>query len=135
MNKRSILATTLYTASVNKRKTVLLSNTKFTVATMNMLVNHGFLAGYKVKNNEKILAYLKYDERGSSAISAVVVLSQVGKKFYCGLNQLEKIKSSSVRGTPATSTALVILSTSKGLMSINQAIQNKIGGEMIFLVR
>ncbi len=97
------------------------SNLKERVAKM--LVSNGFLSDSKVTKAEvgKSLILI-LNERPASQFSVIKRLSSPGRRAYAKAGQIPRVKSG--RG-------LVIVSTSQGLMSGEEARKQKLGGELI----
>lgn len=66
--------------------------------------------------------HLKYDEQGQSAISGITRVSKPGQRIYA---KVTKIPRSSL-GLGET-----VVSTSKGLMTAQEAVKARLGGEVI----
>lgn len=107
--------------SYSKAKTAILENLKKT----------GFIADYKIVKNEQqkypseINIKLKYENR-RSALNDIKRVSKPGKRVYAKAGQLSKLLYGK---------ADIILSTSKGVMSLREARKQGLGGEVICEVR
>lgn len=107
------------------------SYSKAKVAILENLKKGGFIADYKVVKQEnqkypsEINIKFKYENR-RSAITDIKRISKPGKRVYAKANQLGKLKYGK---------ADVILSTSKGVMSLVEAKKHGLGGEVICEVR
>jgi small subunit ribosomal protein S8 len=91
-------------------------NSKFCVGILKFLVQKGYIRGFKLKNNniEILLKYYK---------NLPVILDFIyTNNFFISYKLLCKLKESHVS---------LIISTPKGLMSKEDAIQNKVGGFII----
>ncbi|MBQ3434701.1 30S ribosomal protein S8 [Candidatus Saccharibacteria bacterium] len=58
-------------------------------------------------------------------INEISKVSKPGRRVYAGVNEIPKVKSG--RGT-------VLVSTSKGIMTGQEAVKNKLGGEVLIKV-
>lgn len=65
---------------------------------------------------------LRYDADGSPAISGIVRISKPGQRIYSKVTRIPRV----MLGSGAT-----IVSTSRGLMTSDQARREKLGGELI----
>jgi len=100
-------------------------NSKFRVKILDILKQEGFISSYKVtndSNNRKILAVdLKYSN-GIPVIKEIKRISKPGRRIYARADSIPKIQNG---------LGLAIVSTSKGVMTDNDARNQKIGGEII----
>lgn len=99
------------------------SNTKEAIAKI--LTKEGYLKTYEVKKiteiKEEIKVKLKYKGKEAS-ITDIIRISKPGRRVYVKSDKIPKI----LGGIGKT-----IVSTSKGLMTGDEARKNKIGGELI----
>lgn len=61
----------------------------------------------------------------NAAINEISKVSTPGRRIYAGVSEIPKVKSG--RGT-------VLVSTSKGIMTGQEAVKNKLGGEVLIKV-
>jgi len=98
---------------------------KFRAKILDVLKNEGYIIGYKIlideskKNN--IHVNLKY-LNGTPVIKEINRISKPGRRIYARADSLPKIQNG---------LGLAIVSTSKGIMSDNEARNKNIGGEII----
>ena len=91
---------------------------------LKILWTQGYILGYTIeKNNLKI--FLKYNNKKTSCIYSIKLMSKPGKRIYYSSKQIWKINSSK---------SFIIFSTHKGLKSILECKQLKIGGELFLIV-
>lgn len=109
--------------AVNKLE-VNLPHSKTKEAIAKLLKENGFIDGVKVVDAEvgKTLALSLADNHSSVRITEVVRLSKPGRRHYAGAKEIPVVK----RGR-----GIVIVSTSKGLMTGDEAKSQGIGGELI----
>ena len=69
--------------------------------------------------------YISYDENSKSVITGLKRVSKPGRRVYVGAGEISKLK---------TRLSMVVLSTSKGLMTDKNAFKNKVGGEPLLMV-
>ena len=103
------------------------SNMKFGISKL--LKEEGYVRNYKTfvdESRKKFLkVYISYDENSNSVITGLRRVSKPGRRVYVGAGEISKLK---------TRLSMVILSTSKGLMTDRNAFKNKVGGEPLLLV-
>ncbi|MBA4418553.1 MAG: 30S ribosomal protein S8 [Syntrophus sp. (in: bacteria)] len=103
------------------------SNIKFAISKI--LKEEGYIRNYKTfidESRKKFMKiYISYDETNTSVITGLRRLSKPGRRVYVKVDGIPRLK---------TRLSLVVLSTSKGLMTDRNAAKNKIGGEPLLLV-
>jgi small subunit ribosomal protein S8 len=105
-----------------KSKIVFTNNSKFLINFLNILINEGYIYGYKLlKNQKNIIVYLKYINN-QATLNKIKFLSKKKKIYYLKKKNLLNLKNS---------LNLYIISTSKGLMTSKTAIKSNIGGKLI----
>lgn len=110
-------------ASVGKHEVRLPhSNIKETIARE--LVKNKFLKDVVVEkaSPRNTLIITICDEGTNPRFTEISRMSTPGRRMYAGVNEIPKVKSG--RG-------IVLVSTSKGVMSSVEAIKNRLGGELI----
>lgn len=112
----------LKNSSLAGNKSVVAPNSKFVRSLSDLLIKNGFLTSYEVaKDLKSIKAVLAYID-DQPLISQVKLFSKPGSRWYETANSLPWGQSSS---------SLIIVSTSKGLLTQRQASKLGIGGEII----
>lgn len=111
---------------LSKKLTVKFKKKKSCERLLNILWDEGYILGYKTsKNNSSIIVvYLKYNNNLPS-ISKIRIISKSSLRVYYSVKQLWKLKENQ---------GLIILSTTKGLLSVNSCKKFGIGGEPILIV-
>jgi len=103
------------------------SNMKFGIAKI--LKDEGYIRNYKTfvdETRKKFLkVYISYDESNKSGITGLQRVSKPGRRVYVGAGEISKLKNR---------LSMIILSTSKGLMTDRNAFKNKVGGEPLLMV-
>jgi small subunit ribosomal protein S8 len=109
--------------SVRKAE-VILPHSKVKEAVAQLLKTNGFITGVKVTDASigKTLSLTIRAERDNAAITEIVRLSKPGRRFYTRANEIPTVK----RGR-----GIVIVSTSRGMMTGSEAKKAGIGGELI----
>jgi len=92
---------------------------------LEVLKKEGYIRGYSrtkhISGKEELDIELKYDESGP-VISNITRISKPGRRVYSGAERIPFIHNG---------LGISIISTSKGVMSDNEARQQKVGGEII----
>lgn len=97
------------------------SKVKFNLAKV--LEDKGFIQKTEVKGNKQtsiIILTLKYEEDGSPKISVIKRISKPGQRLYISYKNLKRVKSGYGNA---------IISTPKGLLTEQEAKNQKVGGE------
>lgn len=94
---------------------------------LNILWDEGYILGYRTsKTNQSVMiVYLKYNNNLPS-INKIKIISKSSLKIHYSVKQLWKLKENQ---------SLTILSTNKGLLSLNSCKKLGIGGEPILTVK
>lgn len=105
--------------------TVPSSKLKLTVAKE--LKKAGYLADVKVESAKpRDIIVVKINEAGeNSVISEIKRLSKPGRRVYVSANDIPKVKNG--RG-------IVLVSTSKGVVTGQEAVKQRLGGELLLSV-
>jgi small subunit ribosomal protein S8 len=101
------------------------SKLKFAVA--DKLQKTNYLEKVEVEDAKPrgILHIVINNEGENARINELTKVSTPGRRIYAGVNEIPKVKSG--RGT-------VLVSTSKGIMTGQEAVKNKLGGEILVKV-
>ena len=91
------------------------------------LVKNGYLADVKLEDAKpRGVLVVTINEKGTnSTINEITRISKPGRRVYVGASEIPKVKSG--RG-------LVLISTSKGVMTGTEAAKAKLGGELLLKV-
>lgn len=111
--------------AINVRKTqVTMPHSKVKEAVATLLKESGFLNNVSVTDATigKTLKIVINSENENARITEIVRLSKPGRRYYAGADQIPVVK----RGR-----GVVIVSTSRGLMTGADAKKNGVGGELI----
>ncbi len=114
--------------AVNVGKTeILVPTSKLKLAVAQVLVNNGYLASCVVEEGTpRGMLHVVINEPGTMAkINEISKVSKPGRRVYSSSEELPVIKSG--RG-------MIIVSTSKGLMTGRDAKKNGLGGEILVKV-
>jgi small subunit ribosomal protein S8 len=108
-----------------KKKQIVAPYSKIKVGILKILKEKNLIQGFKVQENgvkKNFIIYLKYDEDGEPFIEDLKRVSKPGRRVYAGYKDLKPLR----RGF-----AFRIISTSRGLMTDEEARKRKLGGEII----
>jgi small subunit ribosomal protein S8 len=90
-----------------------------------ILKSEGFIRDYEVleaKPQSTIRVYLRYTPEGVPAITRIARVSKPGRRIYTRADDIKPV----LRGI-----GLGIISTSKGMMTFDDAQRSRVGGEVI----
>ena len=101
------------------------SKLKFAVAEKLQKIN--YLEKVEIEEAQpRGILHIVINKAGENAhINEISKVSTPGRRIYTGVNEIPKVKSG--RGT-------VLISTSKGIMTGQEAVKNKLGGEILVKV-
>ena len=119
------MITRIRNAQLRTLNTVSIPNSKFRAKILDVLKEEGYISDYKPSTNEKnnklLLIDLKYNN-GIPVIKEITRVSKPGRRIYTKAESIPKIQNG---------LGIAIVSTSKGIMTDNDARSKKIGGEII----
>lgn len=106
---------------------ILVPTSKLKVAVVEILVKNGYLTSFDiVKGEPRDTLHIVINEPQTIArINEITKISKPGRRVYSAANDLKAVKSG--RG-------MLIVSTSKGLMTGKEAKKNHLGGEVLVKV-
>jgi len=108
-----------------KKKQIIAPYSKIKVGILKILKERNLLQGFKIQEDgvkKKFIIYLKYDEDGEPFIEDIKRVSKPGKRIYIGYKDLKPLRGGF---------AFRIISTSRGIMTDDEAKKRKLGGEII----
>ena len=117
--------TRIRNAALRRLDTTTLLYAKIVVSILEFFQAKGFIESYKVVDKEgkqSINVVLKYDEKGRSTITEVKRISKPGRRVYKAVSELKRFKN----GYGA-----IVVSTSKGVISNDDAHKANVGGEAL----
>ena len=121
----SDMITRIRNAQLRTLNTVKIPNSKFRSKILEVLKEEGYISNYRPSSNEKndkfLLVDLKYNN-GIPVIKEISRVSKPGRRVYSKAESIPKIQNG---------LGIAIVSTSKGIMTDNDARLKKIGGEII----
>ena len=119
------MITRIRNAQMRMLSSVTIPNSKFRARILDVLKEEGYISDYKFltdkKNKGSLLVDLKYSN-GLPVIKEITRVSKPGRRIYTKAESIPKIRNG---------LGIVIVSTSMGIMSDNDARSKNIGGEII----
>jgi ribosomal protein S8 len=92
------------------------------------LLRNGYIYGYKMELNTGLIwIFLKYCLENNQVIKKVIFYSKPGKKIYLSIYKLGALSF-------LNKLSFIIVSTSKGILTIEEALLQDLGGELLFKV-
>lgn len=118
------MLTRIRNAIAVRKSEVVMPHSKVKQAVAELLKQSGFVKDVKVKELSlgKSLTIVISGENDSARITEIARLSRPGRRAYVGSSEIPQVK----RGR-----GIVIVSTSKGMMTGDQARKQGVGGELI----
>ena len=112
--------------SVGKNE-ILVPTSKLKAGVVEVLAKNGYLAGFEIEDAKpRGMLKVMINEAGTNAkINEIAKVSKPGRRVYSSADELPVVKSG--RG-------MIIVSTSKGLMTGREAKKNRLGGEILVKV-
>ena len=121
------MLTRVRNATMAGKNEVRLPHSKLKQTVAEQLKKAGYIEAVKVEKakpqDEMIITI--YPEGGEAVFTEIERVSKPGRRVYAGAADIPKVKSG--RG-------IVLISTSKGVMTGNEAVKNKLGGELLLKV-
>ena len=119
------MITRIRNAQLRALYNVKIPSSKFRAKILEVLKQEGYISNYKLlsesKNKSSLVVDLKY-HNGLPVIKEIKRVSKPGRRIYARADSISKIKNG---------LGVSIVSTSKGIMSDNDARMKNIGGEII----
>jgi small subunit ribosomal protein S8 len=122
------MLTRIRNAIMVRHDSVLIPSSKMKLAITKILKEEGFVSEYEVlrgKPHRTIKIYLKYSDDNEPILSELERVSKPGLRVYVGQKEIPRV---------AGGLGVAIISTSKGLMTGQQAWRQGIGGELLCYV-
>jgi small subunit ribosomal protein S8 len=122
------MLTRIRNAATVRHDTVEMPASKLKVAVLKILKEEGFINDFEVvkaKPEKLVKIRLRYIENNKSIISGIERVSKPGLRIYAQHNEIPRVYGG---------VGVAILSTPKGVITGQQARQQKIGGEVICYV-
>ena len=102
-------------------------SSKLKVEVAKILKSEGFISNFKVtqedgKPQASLRIYLKYSDNGEPVIHGIERISRPGRRVYRGKEEIPKVLGG---------LGLAIVSTSRGVLSGDEAARTGVGGEVL----
>ena len=117
--------TILRNASFAKKQVAELRNSKIVEEILKIFKKESFISNYKLIKDTKqgiLRVYLQYDKDGTPAILGIKRISKPGLRIYKKSDELPKVYGG---------LGVAVISTSKGMMTDNEARSHSMGGEVV----
>jgi small subunit ribosomal protein S8 len=110
-----------------KKSTVIIKYSKICFEVLHVLWNEGFIIGFQIffTSQKYLRVFLKYRSNGTTGIKLLLNLTTPKSYFYFTVKQLWKLKI-----TPY----ILILTTTKGILTDKQCKNFNLGGKPILLI-
>jgi len=111
-----------------KHEKVDVPSSNLRVGIANILQKNGYIRSFKVVRDGKqgmMRVYLRYGAKGEPMIRTTERLSSPGLRKYVGFKKIPTIRNGF---------GIAVLSTSKGIMSGDEAREQNLGGELLFQI-
>jgi len=113
------LFATINNASTSNKSDINILSSKKVLKVLSFLYKQGLIRGY-TQNETRVNVYLKYtDSAVKPVIRHIQPISVKGRPFHANLKMLEKLIHSN---------ETFVISTSKGLLTLKDAVENQVGG-------
>lgn len=122
------LLTRMRNAQRVKHSSVVVKHSKANASILGILKERGFIRDFQEvgeKHEKNIVVNLKYTEDGKGVIEEMQRISRPSRRVYSSYQDLPKVRNG---------LGVVVVSTSKGLLTDQAARQQKIGGELVLQI-
>ena len=123
------MLTRISNAQTARHETVTIETSKMKKTIAQILLDEGYIAAFdEVENagkNKNLVISLKYVNRNQKVITGLKRISKPGRRIYASCEELPKVLGG---------LGIVIVSTSKGVMTDREARKLGIGGEVLAYV-
>ena len=119
------MITRIRNAQMRLLNNVKIPNSKFRAKILDVLKKEGYISNYKLLSDSNKKSSLSVDlkyNNGIPVIKEIKRVSKPGRRIYARATSIPKIKNG---------LGLAIVSTSKGIMTDNDARSKNVGGEII----
>lgn len=99
---------------------------KYVGSILEVLKKEGFIKSYELKGKKTVKSVdieLAYEKDGSPKVSGVERVSKFSRRVYQGSKELRPVKNNY---------GILVLTTSKGILTNSEAKKQKVGGEALF---
>ncbi|MFC1860289.1 30S ribosomal protein S8 [Chloroflexota bacterium] len=122
------MLTRIRNAIVARHDSVLIPASRMKLSIARIIKEEGFISNYEVvkgKTHQVIKIHLKYGEKNQPVLSGLERVSKPGLRVHIQQKEIPRVRGG---------LGIAILSTSKGVMTGQQAWHQRIGGELLCYV-
>ncbi|MFC1929173.1 30S ribosomal protein S8 [Chloroflexota bacterium] len=122
------MLTRIRNALMVRHDSVLIPDSRMKLSIAKVLKGEGFISDYEVlkgKPHRVIKVHLKYDDKNQPILSGLERVSKPGLRVYVGKKEIPRV---------CGGLGIAVVSTSKGVMTGQQAWRHGIGGELLCYV-
>lgn len=126
MDTVSQFLTRIRNAGTAKHEKLDVPSSNLRVGIANILQKNGYIRSFKVVRDGKqgmMRVYLRYNAKGEPMIRSVNSISTSGLRRYVGVKEIPTVRNGF---------GMSVVSTSKGIMSGDEAREQNLGGELLF---
>ena len=122
-DKVSDFLTQIRNANLNHNLSIIIVKTKINYQILKILKQEGFIDSFSEYSSNQLKIYLKYEGRGRKPIiTNLKRISKPGRRIYANYKEIPRILGG---------LGIIILSTSKGILTDRDARFYRIGGEIL----
>ena len=122
------MLTRIRNAQTARHQSVSVESSKMKKSIAQILLDEGYISAFEeveAENNKNLVISLKYVNKNQKVITGLKRISKPGRRIYAACEELPKVLGG---------LGIVILSTSKGVMTDKEARKLGIGGEVLAYV-
>lgn len=117
------ILTRIRNANFVKKESVIIKKTKIGYQIATILKREGFIKSFEISSSQFIVLYLKYsDSKKKPVLTNLYRISKPGRRIYTNYKEIPIILGG---------LGIVLLSTSKGILTDQDARFYKVGGEIL----
>lgn len=113
-------------AYIGKKVKTVAPNSKVCINILSILYKLGYIRGFSIVNKKEVVVLLKY-HLNKSVIKNIGVVSTPGRRVYYDNKKLKNLISKKDHG-------FYIISTSKGVLTDEEAFNFNVGGEVLLKI-
>lgn len=115
------MITSIRNGQLAKKTYIYLVKTSLCEAVLNVLWDEGFIYGYRIEKNF-LKIFLKY-KNNIPVVNSIKTISKPSLRVYSSARQLCRLEG------------VIIISTSKGVLSLKDCKKENLGGELLLVVK
>jgi small subunit ribosomal protein S8 len=128
MSQQLIMLCAAFNQSIiNQKVIVSIPASKKLHEFLKLLRSLGFVSDFEIITEKKpyYRIYLIYNKLGYATLRNIYPVSKPSRRIFVNITQLRRLHKSTI---------ILILSTTKGLLTADQALQNNLGGELFCIL-